>query len=194
MNTSSKQQLLEQIKADIIADDVCPDLAKTAKHLVMGDGSPNAEILFIGEAPGKNEDEQGLPFVGAAGKFLGEMLKSIGMERQDVYISNIVKYRPPDNRDPLPAEKEAFWPYLLRQIKVINPKLVVTLGRHSMEYFLPNCRISQVHGQPKRRGDLVIMPLFHPAAALYNSSMRETLLEDFAKIPKTLELIKRKEE
>jgi DNA polymerase len=160
----------------------------------MGDGSPNAEILFIGEAPGKNEDEQGLPFVGAAGKFLGEMLKSIGMERQDVYISNIVKYRPPDNRDPLPAEKEAFWPYLLRQIKVINPKLVVTLGRHSMEYFLPNCRISQVHGQPKRRGDLVIMPLFHPAAALYNSSMRETLLEDFAKIPKTLELIKRKEE
>jgi DNA polymerase len=194
MNTSSKQQLLEQIKADIIADDVCPDLAKTAKHLVMGDGSPNAEVLFIGEAPGKNEDEQGLPFVGAAGKFLGEMLKSIGMERQDVYISNIVKYRPPDNRDPLPAEKEAFWPYLLRQIKVINPKLVVTLGRHSMEYFLPNCRISQVHGQPKRRGDLVIMPLFHPAAALYNSSMRETLLEDFAKIPKTLELIKRKEE
>lgn len=189
MNNTKKQQQLDQIKTDILKANVCPDLAKQATNLVMGDGNPNADILFIGEAPGKNEDEQGLPFVGAAGKFLNEMLQTIGMERQDVYISNIVKYRPPNNRDPLPEEKAAFWPYLLRQIKVIEPKLIVTLGRHSMEYFLPNCRISQVHGQPKRRGDLVIMPLFHPAAALYNGSMRETLLEDFERIPKIISLI-----
>lgn len=186
----NKRQRLDQIKADIIKDKVCPDLAKTATNLVMGDGNADADVMFIGEAPGKNEDLQGLPFVGAAGKFLNEMLASIDLEREDIYISNIVKYRPPNNRDPLPEEKAAFWPYLLRQIKVIEPKLIVTLGRHSMEYFLPSCKISQVHGQPKRRGDLVIMPLFHPAAALYNGSMRETLLDDFKKIPKTVELIK----
>lgn len=188
---ATKQQRLDEIKAEIIANNVCPDLAKTATNLVMGDGSPDADILFIGEAPGKNEDLQGLPFVGAAGKFLNEMLATINLTRQDVYISNIVKYRPPNNRDPLPDEKEAFWPYLLKQIKVLEPKLIVTLGRHSMEYFLPNCKISQVHGEPKRRGDLIIMPLFHPAAALYNGSMRETLIEDFSRIPRTLELIKK---
>jgi uracil-DNA glycosylase len=186
-----KQKLLDQIEADVIADDVCPDLAKTATNLVMGDGNPDADIVFIGEAPGKNEDEQGKPFVGAAGKFLAEMLGSINLRREDVYITNIVKYRPPNNRDPLPEEKEAFWPYLLRQIKVIQPKLIVTLGRHSMEYFLPSCKISQVHGQPKRRGDLVILPLFHPAAALYNGGMRQTLVDDFAKIPQILTLIEK---
>lgn len=184
-----KQQLLDQIKADIVNNNICPDLAKTATNLVMGDGSVDAQILFIGEAPGKNEDEQGLPFVGAAGKFLNEMLQTIGLERKDVYITNIVKYRPPNNRDPLPDEKEAFWPYLLRQIKILQPKLIVTLGRHSMEYFLPSSKISQIHGEPKRRGDLVIMPLFHPAAALYNGAMRQTLIDDFQRIPKILELL-----
>ncbi len=188
-----KQRLLDQIKADIIKNNVCPNLAKTATNLVMGEGNPDAEVVFIGEAPGKNEDEQGLPFVGAAGKFLNEMLAGVGLERQDVYITNIVKYRPPNNRDPEPAEKEAFWPYLLRQLKVIQPKLVVTLGRHSMEYFLPGQKISQIHGEAKRRGDLVIMPLFHPAAALYNGSMRATLVDDFTKIPKLIELIKKEE-
>lgn len=189
MAQHSKQALLDQIKADIIKDKVCPDLAKSATNLVMGDGSPDAEILFIGEAPGKNEDLQGLPFVGAAGKFLGEMLEGIGFTRDDVYITNIVKYRPPNNRDPLPEEKAAFWPYLLRQLKVIQPKLIVTLGRHSMEYFLPNQRISQIHGQPKRRGDLIILPLFHPAAALYNGSMRQTLIDDFQSIPTIIKKI-----
>ncbi len=184
-----KQQLLDQIRADIIAHNVCPDLAKQATNLVMGDGNPDADILFIGEAPGKHEDMQGKPFVGAAGKFLDEMLHIIGLKREDVYISNIVKYRPPNNRDPLPQEKTAFWPYLLRQIKVIEPKLIVTLGRHSMENFLPGLKISNVHGQPKRRGGMVILPLFHPAAALYNNSMRDTLLEDFKTLPKILELI-----
>jgi len=188
----TKQQLLDQIEADILDKDVCPDLAKSANSLVMGDGNPDADIVFIGEAPGKNEDEQGKPFVGAAGKFLNEMLASIGMQRQDIYITNIVKYRPPNNRDPLPDEKEAFWPYLLRQLKVIEPKVVITLGRHSMEYFLPGAKISEVHGEPKRRGDLVILPLFHPAAALYNGGMRATLMEDFMKIPKIIELVESK--
>jgi len=189
-----KQQLLDQIKADIVEHNVCPDLALAATNLVMGDGNADADIVFIGEAPGKNEDLQGLPFVGAAGKFLNEMLESIGLNRSDVYITNIVKYRPPNNRDPLPEEKKAFWPYLVRQLKVIQPKLVITLGRHSMEYFLPEQKISQIHGQPKRVAfggeKLVILPLFHPAAALYNGGMRQTLLDDFANIPSVIEQLK----
>ncbi len=185
--TRTKQDLLEQIAADITANNICPDLAETATNLVMGDGNADAEIVFIGEAPGKNEDEQGLPFVGAAGKFLNEMLAGIGLTRSDVYITNIVKYRPPGNRDPLPEEKRAFWPYLVRQLEIIAPKVIVTLGRHSMEYFLPDYRISTVHGQPKRitfgAMKVVIMPLYHPAAALYNGGMRTTLTEDFNKLP-----------
>ncbi len=156
----------------------------------MGDGNPNADIVFIGEAPGKEEDKQGLPFVGAAGKFLDEMLKSIKLNRSDVYITNIVKYRPPGNRDPDPEEKEAFLPFLDRQMEVIQPKVIVTLGRHSMNMFLPGLKISQVHGQPKRLKGQVFLPLYHPAAALYNGSMREVLLEDFAKLPRIIELIK----
>ncbi len=190
---SNKTTSLAQIKADIKAKNICPDLAKTATNLVMGVGNPDAQIVFIGEAPGKNEDLQGEPFVGAAGKFLDEMLGLVGMKRGDVYITNIVKYRPPNNRDPLPPEKEAFWPYLLQEINVIKPKIIATLGRHSMEYFLPDMRISQIHGQPKRiglgDGKVVILPLFHPAAALYNGSMRETLIEDFQTVPKIIELI-----
>ena len=190
----NKQTLLEQIKADIIKNNICPDLAQEAKNLVMGDGNINAEIVLIGEAPGKNEDETGLPFVGAAGKFLNEMLSSAGISRSDVFITNIVKYRPPNNRDPLPEEKKAFWPYLVRQLDVIQPQIVVTLGRHSMEYFLPGSKISVVHGQPKRmkfgNGKLVVVPLYHPAAALYNGGMRTTLIEDFQKLPKIIEIIK----
>ncbi len=188
-----KQTLLEQIRADIITRNVCPDLAREATNLVMGDGSADAEIVFIGEAPGKNEDLQGHPFVGAAGKFLNELLAGANMERGDVYITNIVKYRPPNNRDPLPEEKQAFWPYLVRQLEVIRPQIVVTLGRHSMEYFLPGRKISLVHGQPKRVafGDtkLVVVPLFHPAAALYNGGLRQTLIDDFMKLPRVVEVI-----
>lgn len=190
---SNKSKLLDQIRTEIIKENVCPDLAKQATNLVMGVGSDNADILFIGEAPGKNEDLQGEPFVGAAGKFLDEMLGMVGLDRSQVYITNIVKYRPPNNRDPLPDEKKAFWPYLVRQILVIKPKVIVTLGRHSMEYFLPERRITQIHGQPKRINfggeKLVIMPLYHPAAALYNASLKETLIEDFQSIPKVVELI-----
>jgi len=189
-----KNTLLEQIKADIVSNNICPDLARDAKNLVMGDGDINAEVVFIGEAPGKNEDEVGLPFVGAAGKFLDEMLGEIGVRRDEVYITNIVKYRPPNNRDPLPDEKSAFWPYLIRQLGVINPKIIVTLGRHSMEYFLPNQKISLVHGQAKRvvfaDKKIIIFPLYHPAAALYNGSMRKVLIEDFKKLPKIIEVLK----
>jgi DNA polymerase len=183
-----KSQALEELQAKIIADEICPELAAQATQLVMGDGNPDANIVFIGEAPGQKEDEQGLPFVGAAGKFLNEMLNEAGMERGDVYITNIVKYRPPNNRDPLPEEKADFLPYLLRQLEIIDPKVIITLGRHSMEYFLPNAKISQAHGQAVRKKVLyhdktehewLFIPLYHPAAALYNGSMRQVLIDDF---------------
>ena len=187
----NKQQLLDEIRKRILDNNICPELAATATNLVMGDGNIDADIVFIGEAPGKNEDEQGLPFVGAAGKFLNEMLAAANMTRSDVYITNIVKYRPPNNRDPLPEEKAEFWPYLLKQLQIIQPKVVITLGRHSMEYFLPGMKISAIHGEPKRIkfGDdyLVIIPLFHPAAALYNGSLRQTLIDDFLMVPKIIE-------
>lgn len=189
VKVQSKQVLLDEIKADILKQNICSELATGATQLVFGDGSPDAEIVFIGEAPGKNEDIQGLPFVGAAGKFLNEMLALIGLKREDVYITNIVKYRPPENRDPYPDEKTAFLPFLRKQLEVIKPKIVVTLGRHSMECFLPGLQISQVHGQPKRYKGQVYLPLFHPAAALYNGSMRQTLIDDFMKIPTILKKI-----
>ena len=187
---ASKQAKLDEIKEKIIKDNVCPELAKTATQLVFGDGNPSAELVFIGEAPGKNEDLQGKPFVGAAGKFLNEMLEMIGLERKDIYITNIVKYRPPNNRDPFPDEKAVFLPYLQDQLEVIQPTLVVTLGRHSLNCFLPDLQISQVHGQPKRYQGQVYLPLFHPAAALYNGGMRQTLIDDFALIPEVIKKIK----
>lgn len=182
----TKAARLAQVAAAIVANKVCPDLAAGATQLVMSDGSPEADIVFIGEAPGKKEDELGKPFVGAAGKFLDEMLGGIDLKRQDVYITNIVKYRPPGNRDPEPEEIKAFMPYLMRQIEIIKPKLIVFLGRHAMSVFMPELRISQVHGQPKRKNGQVYLPLFHPAAALYNGGMRQTLVEDFNKIPAIL--------
>ncbi len=184
------KQQLDDIAKQIIDDKVTPELAEGATQLVFGVGSPDAEIVFIGEAPGKNEDLKGEPFVGAAGKFLDEMLAMIGMNRSDIYITNIVKYRPPNNRDPLPEEKQEFMPYLESQLEVIQPKLVVTLGRHSLNCFLPDLQISQVHGQPKRHKGRVYLPLFHPAAALYNGGMRQTLIDDFALIPAIIEKIK----
>jgi DNA polymerase len=205
---SSKQTKLDQLKADITKKNVCLDLANQAKNLVFGDGNPDADIVFIGEAPGKSEDEQGLPFVGAAGKFLDEMLRGINLKRPQVYITNIVKYRPPNNRDPLPEEKKEFLPILKKQLAIIEPLLLVALGRHSMECFLPDMQISKIHGQPKRihmilgtsreskitkdqeANEIVILPLFHPAAALYNGGLRGTLVEDFNKIPEIIKLIR----
>ena len=185
----SKQDALNAIKQKILDDKVSPELATTATQLVFGDGNPDADIVFIGEAPGKNEDLKGVPFVGAAGKFLDEMLGLINLKRQDIYITNIVKYRPPANRDPLPEEKSAFLPYLESQLEVIQPKLVVTLGRHSLNCFLPDLQIGQVHGQPKRYKSRVYLPLFHPAAALYNGGMRQTLIDDFTLIPSIIKKI-----
>lgn len=188
----TKQALLDDLKTKIIDNAICPELASQATQLVMGDGNPDADIVFIGEAPGKNEDEQGLPFVGAAGKFLNEMLAAAGLQRSDVYITNIVKYRPPNNRDPSPEEKQEFWPCLARQLEIINPKAIVTLGRHSMEFFLPDAKISQIHGQAVRKKvkyhdgsehEWLIVPLYHPAAALYNGSLRQTLIDDFVRVP-----------
>ncbi len=198
--STTKQQQLDDLKMAIEAADPTPELRKQATQLVFGDGNPDAKIVFIGEAPGKNEDLQGIPFVGAAGKFLNEMLEMIGLERKDIYITNIVKYRPPNNRDPLPEEKKEFLPYLQSQLEIIQPLVVATLGRHSMNCFLPDLQISKVHGEPKRiriamksHADdtlqLVILPLFHPAAALYNGSMRQTLIDDFALIPDILQKI-----
>jgi len=183
VKATDKQVKLDKIRQQITNDKVCPDLSTAATQLVFGEGNPNAHIVFIGEAPGKHEDLQGRPFVGAAGKFLDELLTSIKMDRSDVYITNIVKYRPPNNRDPLPDEKAAFLPYLQAQLAVIQPELVVTLGRHSLNCFLPDLQISKVHGQPKRYKGNVYLPLFHPAAALYNGAMRQTLMEDFSSIP-----------
>lgn len=187
---TTKQQKLDEIKQRILDEKVTPELAKTATQLVMGEGNPDAELVFIGEAPGKNEDLQGKPFVGAAGKFLNEMLAMIDRRREDVYITNIVKYRPPDNRDPTTDEKQAFLKYLEAQLEVIQPVLVVTLGRHSLNCFLPELSISHVHGQPKRYRGRVYLPLFHPAAALYNGAMRQTLIDDFALIPAIIQKIK----
>jgi DNA polymerase len=185
----SKQEMLDELKAHIEAANVTPELKSQATQLVFADGNADADIVFIGEAPGKNEDEQGKPFIGAAGKFLNQMLEMIDLKREDIYITNIVKYRPPNNRDPLPAEKDEWLPYLQEQLDIIQPKLIVTLGRHSMDVLLPGLKISQVHGQPKRYKDYVYLPLFHPAAALYNGGMRQTLIDDFALIPTILKKI-----
>lgn len=186
---STKDTLLKALAKDIVTDNVCPELRAGATQLVLGGGSADADVVFVGEAPGKNEDLQGKPFVGAAGTVLDELLATIGMKREDIYITNIVKYRPPSNRDPLPEEKAAFLPYLMRQLDIIAPTLIVTLGRHSMDCLLPGLKISQVHGQPKRYMGRVYLPLFHPAAALYNRGLRQTLIDDFAAIPSILKKI-----
>ena len=166
---------------------------------VPGSGNLKTEIMFIGEGPGKNEDEQGLPFVGAAGKFLDQMLASIELTRNEVFITNVVKCRPPENRDPLPDEVTACWSYLMEQIKIIQPLLIVTLGRHAMYRFLPETfKISDIHGQAKKMLDSktgasqTYFPIYHPAAALYNPNLRDTLISDFKKIPKVLEILRKK--
>jgi uracil-DNA glycosylase family 4 len=199
MELAEKQAKLEQIADSIMDRSIGIEIAETCTNPVPGEGNPDAKILFIGEAPGAQEDKLGRPFVGASGKFLDEMLASIGLKRSDVFITNIVKFRPPDNRDPKPDEIKACLPILLKQINVIEPKVIVFLGRHSMNVFFPGLKISEAHGQPisataKNIGQIsastVFLPLYHPAAALYNGGMRQTLIEDFAKIPHILELIK----
>ncbi len=177
---------LEKIAAEIRACRACI-LHRGRTQAVPGDGPEDAQIMFIGEAPGFHEDQQGRPFVGQAGQFLEELLASIGLSREQVYITNVVKCRPPSNRDPLPEEVEACSPFLDRQLAVIRPRLVVTLGRFSMARFFSQARISQIHGQPRRFGNLICLPMYHPAAALHQPSLRRIVEEDFRRIPEVLE-------
>lgn len=173
---------LEKVAAEVRACTKCP-LHRSRTHAVPGDGSPHAQIMFIGEGPGFHEDQSGLPFVGAAGNFLNELLTNIGLKREDVFITNVVKCRPPGNRDPLPEEIEACRGYLDRQIEIINPKVIVTLGRYSMARWFPAARISHIHGKPRQFGRRLVVPFYHPAAALHQPSLHRTVVEDFAKLP-----------
>ena len=186
-----KQKKLEELNNYWLENCQC-ELRKTATRAVLGQGNASSEIVFIGEAPGKKEDEEGVPFVGSAGKFLSELLDSIRLKREDIYITNIVKYRPPGNRDPEPKEKEDCNEWLINELKIISPKLIVFLGRHAMSRFFPELKISEAHGKliikkfPEFEEKLHFLPLYHPAAALYNGGMRETLIKDFKKISKAL--------
>lgn len=200
---SQKRDSLEKISEEIEACKKC-ELSKNRTHSVPGEGNRKAEIFFVGEGPGKSEDLEGRPFVGAAGKFLDEMIESIDLERGDVFIGNVIKCRPPNNRDPNPEEVELCKEYLYRQIKVIKPKIICTLGRFSLGLFLPGHSISKIHGKPKRLvfetgdhplqelGSVVVLPLYHPAVALYRGNMRRLLKDDFKIIPKILKKLKTK--
>jgi uracil-DNA glycosylase family 4 len=169
-------------------------LGEGRTHAVPGEGPEDAEILFIGEGPGFHEDRQGRPFVGAAGKYLEELLATIGLSREQVYIANVVKCRPPGNRDPQPEEIEACRPYLDKQIELVRPHLIVTLGRFSMQRYFPGASISRIHGQPKRVGSVIYYPMFHPAAALHQPRWRSLVEEDIARIPDLLAKLEEIEE
>ncbi|MDQ2654954.1 MAG: uracil-DNA glycosylase [Chloroflexota bacterium] len=184
-SAQEKEALLDEIAAEIRVCTRC-ELHRTRTNSVPGEGPADARIMFIGEAPGWNEDQQGRPFVGAAGKFLEELLGAAGLKRSDVFITNVVKSRPPGNRDPLPDEIAACAPFLQRQIDAIDPDVIVTLGRFSMAKWFPGERISKIHGQPKKDGKRLIVPMYHPAAALHQQALKATILEDFAKLPRIL--------
>ena len=176
---------LEEVAREVRACTMC-ELHRTATQGVPGEGNPEARIMFIGEAPGWHEDQQGRPFVGNAGKFLNELLAQAGLRREDVFITNVVKHRPPGNRDPLPDEIMACSRYLERQVAAIDPDVIVTLGRFSMAKYFPGERISKIHGQPKEVGGRLVVPMYHPAAALHNSSLKSAIEEDFRKLPRIL--------
>ena len=176
---------LEDLHARVASCTDC-DLYKSAINAVPGEGSPRADLMFIGEGPGAKEDALGRPFVGPAGQVLNQLLASIGLKREDVYISNMVKHRPPDNRDPLPGEIQACAKYLEEQIKLINPKVVIPLGRHALAKWFPKDTISKVHGRPRRLGELTLFPQYHPAAVLHNPTIRPALERDFQEMGKLL--------
>jgi uracil-DNA glycosylase family 4 len=178
-------EVLKQVAEEASVCQKC-DLHFSRKNAVPGEGPADADIMFIGEGPGFYENEQGRPFVGAAGKFLDELLSKIGMKRSEVFIANVVKCRPPSNRDPQPAELEACGDYLDRQIQAINPQVIVTLGRFSMGRFLPNAKISNVHGQAVQIKGRLVVPMFHPAAALHQPSLRPLVEQDFARLPELI--------
>ena len=181
-----RAEALREIHEEIRACTKCPLHAGRTKA-VPGAGPVDAEVMFIGEGPGFHEDQQGLPFVGASGQFLDELLANAGIDRESVYITNVVKCRPPGNRDPKPEEVAACKPYLDRQIELINPQIIVTLGRHSMARAFPNEKISRVHGQPRQVGEQIYFPMYHPAAALHQPSLRQTVEADFERLRKMLD-------
>lgn len=184
---------IDEIAAEILAHretDCGFEPCRTCRRMVPGDGDPEASVMLIGEAPGKNEDEQGIPFVGAAGRLLDDLLASVDMARGDVFVANVLKARPPDNRDPLPEEAAHHWPWLVEQIAAVDPDVIVLLGRHAMERFLPGRRISVIHGQPRLKNGRVFLPVYHPAAALYNGGLRTTVFEDFAQLPTLVERVR----
>lgn len=187
---NSKKEKLDYLRQEIANCSGC-ELSKSRINTVPGEGSPNAEIVFIGEAPGAKEDQTGIPFCGPAGKFLDDMLTMINLRREDVFISSILKCRPPKNRDPEESEKKFCLKFLKKQIEIIDPKLIVCLGRHSLESFLPDSgTISALHGQTVTGEDgRVYLTLYHPAAALHNGGLRQTLIADFKKIPEILKNI-----
>jgi len=187
----NKKELMEQVDKNIRNCRKCR-LCDSAKNAVPGEGSINTGIVFIGEAPGEVEDETGRPFVGKAGILLEKLLKEIGYKREDIWIGNIIKHRPPQNRDPLPDEIKTCAPYLTTQLKTIDPKIVVTLGRYAMNYFYKAGKITRDHGRAIKIDDLIVFPVYHPAAALRNTNFLEPLEEDFKKIPRLLELIDEK--
>ncbi len=181
----SAEEDLRQVASEVNACVQCK-LHLSRKRAVPGEGPAGAEIMFIGEGPGFHENEQGRPFVGAAGRFLEELLAGIGLTREQVFICNVVKCRPPGNRDPLPEEIDACAGYLERQIRAIHPKVIVTLGRFSMARFFPSARISAVHGQARSVDGRLVVPMFHPAAALHQPSLRRSVEEDFARLPELI--------
>ncbi len=185
------EELLQAVAQEVDACQRCP-LYRGTLHGVPGEGNPHAEVMFIGEGPGLQEDRQGRPFVGPAGAFLNQLLASAGLDRGKVFITNIVKHRPPDNRDPLPEEIAACSDYLARQIAAINPNVIVTLGRFSMARFFPSARISQIHGQAKLLDRRLIVCMYHPAAALHRAELKQTVMDDFTRaIPAALEEARR---
>lgn len=181
---------LDDLYREIANCNDCGLCEKATKH-VPGEGPEDAEVMFVGEAPGFHEDRQGRPFVGPAGQFLNELLKSVGLRREQVYITNVVKCRPPGNRDPLPSEVAACRKHLERQIEIIRPRVIVTLGRHSLSWFFPKDSIGKVHGQKRQKDGTYFLHLYHPAAALHAPQMRETIEEDFKKLPEVLEEARR---
>ena len=185
MDLEEKKQALQEIAQGVEKCQQC-SLYKRARRAVPGEGSFEARIMFIGEGPGYWEDQKGIPFCGAAGKLLDELLRLIKLDRKEVFIGNVIKHRPPGNRDPLPQEIEACWPWLDKQIEIINPEIIVTLGRFSMAKFLPDAKISRIHGRPQtvefQGKKLVIMPMYHPAAGLRRGEILEDLKTDFLKL------------
>lgn len=187
----SASEILEQIAEEVKKCERC-ELHRSRKNAVPGEGPANSKIIFIGEGPGFYENQQGRPFVGAAGKFLDELLASAGLKRNEVFIANVVKCRPPGNRDPQIEELTACSAFLDRQIEAINPRIIVTLGRFSMAKYLPDAKISRIHGNPQWVKDRLIVPMYHPAAALHQPSLRATVIEDFRRLPEWVQKVEKR--